>query len=112
LIDATGTAGDVTVLGSDAQASSGGSGVVVLVEVRYTALRDLDVDPTAWVALSIDGETRPSPPPAGKAPIAAGTLKAGQSHTGWLAFQLPEPADTLLLDYRYFDSTVFSVQLY
>jgi hypothetical protein len=39
-------------------------------------------------------------------------LAAGGSRTGWLAFELPEPADTLLLDYRFFGSTLFSVQLY
>jgi hypothetical protein len=112
LVDGSGTVGDVTVLGSDAQVAPGGSGVVVLVDLRYTAVRDLVVDPTAWVALRVDGETPASPPPAGKEPLAAGALAAGGSRTGWLAFELPEPADTLLLDYRFFGSTLFSVQLY
>jgi uncharacterized membrane protein len=112
LVDASGTVGDVTVVRSDAQAATSGSGVVVLVEFRYKAVRELVVDPTAWVALRIDGETAASPPPAGKQPLTAGALTAGQSRTGWLAFELPEPADTLLVDYRFFGSTLFSVQLY
>jgi hypothetical protein len=112
LFDASGTVGDVTVVRSDAEAAASGSGVVVVVEFRYKAVRDLVVDPTAWVALRADGETAASPPPADKQALAAGALKAGESRTGWLAFELLEPADTLLVDYRFFESTLFSVQLY
>jgi hypothetical protein len=112
LLDSNGTVGDVTVLGSDAQDVPSRSGVIVLVEVRYSAARDLVVDPTAWVALSADGETTGEPPPAGKPPLTAGALKAGESRSGWLAFEVRQAPDTLLLDYRFFGSTLFSVQLY
>jgi len=112
LVDANGTLGTVTVVGSAAQAGPSGTGVVVLVQYRYAAVRDLVIDPTAWVALRLEGEIQSSPPPADKPALVAGELKAGQSRTGWLAFDLPEPADTLLLEYRFFGTTLFDVQLY
>lgn len=112
LFDASGTLGDVTVVSSDVQAAASGTGVVVLAEVRYAADRDLVVDPTAWVGLRLEGEIPAGAPPAGKPALAAGVLRAGQSRAGWLAFNLHDPADTLLLDYRFFGSTLFSVQLY
>jgi uncharacterized membrane protein len=112
LVDANGTLGEVTVVTSDAQPASTGTGVAILVEVRYVAQRDLVVDPTAWVALRLEGEAPSSAPPAGRPALAAGSLKAGETRSGWLAFDLPEPADTLLLDYRFFGTTLFSVSLY
>ena len=112
LVDANGTLATATVIGSDAQAAPNGTGVVVLVEFRYAALRDMVIDPTAWVALRLEGEIASSPPPADKPALVAGALKAATSRTGWLAFDLPEPADTLLLEYRFFGTTLFDVQLY
>jgi uncharacterized membrane protein len=112
LVDAAGTLGHVSIVTSDAQAGSTASGVVVLVEFLYTADRDLTVDPTAWVAVRLEGEVPAGTLPAGKPALAAGVLKAGGSRTGWLAFDLTSPADTLLLDYRFFGTTLFSVQLY
>ena len=49
---------------------------------------------------------------AAAAVLAPGNLAAGQSRTGWLAFELAEKADTLLLVYRFFGTTLFSVDLY
>jgi uncharacterized membrane protein len=112
LFDASGTLGDVTVVTNDVQAAASGTGVVVLVEIRYAADRDLVVDPTAWVGRRLEGEVQASPPPGGKPALAAGVLKPGQSRTGWLAFDLPDPADALSLDYRFFGTTLFSVELY
>jgi uncharacterized membrane protein len=112
LVDASGTVGEVTVVTSDAQAAPRGTGIVLLVEFRYRADRDLVIDPTAWVALRLEGSIPAGPPPVGKPALAAGDLKAGQSRTGWLAFDLPEPPDTLLLDYRFFGTTLFRVALY
>jgi uncharacterized membrane protein len=112
LFDASGTLGHVTVVSTDVQPAGSGTGVVVLVEIRYAADRDLVVDPTAWVGVRLEGEVAAHSPPAGKTALAAGGLKAGQSRTGWLAFDVPDAADTLLLDYRLFGTTLFSVQLY
>ena len=63
-------------------------------------------------SLRLEGKIQSSPPPADKPALVTGELKAGQSRTGWLAFDLPEPADTLLLEYRFFGTTLFDVQLY
>jgi uncharacterized membrane protein len=112
LFDASGTFAQATVVGSDAQAAPSGTGVVILVEIRYLAVRDTIIDPTAWVALRLEGEVSSTSPPPGKPGLMAGRLKAGQSLTGWLAFDLPQPADTLLLEYRFFGTTLFDVQLY
>jgi hypothetical protein len=112
LFDAGGTLGHVTVVSTDVQPAGSGTGVVVLVEIRYAADRPLMVDPTAWVGVRLEGEVPAHSPPAAKAALAAGELEAGQSRTGWLAFDIADAADTLLLDYRLFGTTLFSVQLY
>jgi hypothetical protein len=112
LVDANGTFATATVVSSDARAAPSGTGVVVLVEFRYAAVRDMVIDPTAWVALRLEGEIASSPPPADKPALVADALKGGTSKTGWLVFDLPEPADTLLLEYRFFGTTLFDVQLY
>ena len=112
LFDANGTLGHVAVVSTDVQPAASGTGVAVLVEIRYAADRNLMVDPTAWVGVRLEGEVPAHSPPSGKTALAAGELKAGQSRTGWLAFDTPDAADTLSLDYRLFGTTLFSVQLY
>ena len=112
LFDANGTLGHVTIVSTDVQPAASGTGVAVLVEIRYAADRDLMVDPTAWVGVRLAGEVPAHSPPVGKEALAAGELKDGQSRTGWLEFDIPDAADALLLDYRLFGTTLFSVQLY
>jgi len=107
-----GRSAHVAVVSTDVQPAASGTGVAVLVEIRYAADRNLMVDPTAWVGVRLEGEVPAHSPPSGKTALAAGELKAGQSRTGWLAFDTPDAADTLSLDYRLFGTTLFSVQLY
>ena len=64
------------------------------------------------MALRAEGVVAVGPPPADKPALGAGTLEAGESRDGWLAFDVPSAPDTLLLAYRFFGTTLFTVQLY
>ena len=86
--------------------------IAALLDPHRPIRRELNVDPTVWVALRAEGVVAVGPPPADKPALGAGTLEAGESRDGWLAFDVPSAADTLLLAYRFFGTTLFTVQLY
>jgi uncharacterized membrane protein len=87
---------------------------IVEVLIRYVAGTDFTIRPSAWVALTSDGDdVDPTPGTASTPELTAGAIKAGETREGWLQYRLPARGEDLFLDYRQPDgSTVFSVELY
>jgi uncharacterized membrane protein len=88
--------------------------LTVEVLIRYVATTDFTIRPSAWVALTSDGDDiDPTPGTASTPELKGGVIKAGETHEGWLQYRLPARGEDLFLDYRQPDgSTVFSVELY
>jgi uncharacterized membrane protein len=116
LVDDNGeTSGEVTVLQVDPQASTAGGGIVIEVELGYRAAQPLTVDLDAWVARSSGGGEASHvdrAATAGRLALIGGPLAAGQTRSGWLAFQIPDAPASLSLAYRRFGGTLFSVLVY
>jgi len=112
IVDGPAALGAITVVQYRSEAvASGGSRLIV--EVRYRSEQIFAVRPGAWFAVPLDGELAIAQPAAVEPVLRSITLEAGQSVTGWLAFNLAP--DTLDLFLDYLDptgSTLFSVGLF
>jgi uncharacterized membrane protein len=88
--------------------------LVVDVRIRYVGTTDFTIRPSAWVALTSDGDDIEPTPGTGSAPeLTGGPLRAGETREGWLQYRLEAKGEDLFLDYRLpDDSTVFSVEVY
>ena len=112
IVDGPAALGAITVVQYRSEAvASGGSRLIV--EVRYRAEQTFAVRPEAWFAVPLDGEPAIAQPAAVEPVLRAITLEAGQSVTGWLAFDLAPDTPDLFLDYLDpTGSTLFSVGLF
>ena len=84
------------------------------VLIRYVGTTEFTIRPSAWVALTSEGDdVDPTPGTVSTPELVAGVIRAGETRDGWLEYRLPAKGEDLFLDYRQPDgSTVFSVQLY
>jgi hypothetical protein len=116
LVDDNGVAtGEVTIVQVDPLSATASGGTVFAMELQFRAVASLTVELPPWVARS-SGGSEVSPDPGATSPdrpaLAAGTLEAGQSRSGWLQFTLPDAPDSLFLDYRRLGGTLFTVLVY
>jgi uncharacterized membrane protein len=84
------------------------------VRIRYVGATQFTIRPSAWVALTSDGDdVDPTSGTVSTPELVAGVIRAGETREGWLEYRLPSKGEDLFLDYRQPDgSALFSVELY